>query len=134
MKGFLILHIPKFVAFLAMPLAAKYPSGLRHDLRRMLFGVAQGLISSSDRKIFVVKIADLGPVVSVLVFYTDDPSSNPAEAPTYNFSWKELFQKNENNHKEVGPFFLKKVDWTELIQTLIEKKKFRKSTTLLDSF
>ena len=110
-ESFLILYIPKFVAFLAMPLAAKYPSGLRHDLRRMLFGVAQGLISSSDRKIFVVKIADLGPVVSVLVFYTDDPSSNPTEAPTSNFSWKELFQKNENNPKEVGPFFLKK--WIE---------------------
>ena len=104
-ESFLILYIPKFVAFLAMPLAAKYPSGLRHNLRRMLFGAAQGLISSSDRKIFVVKIADLGPVVSVLVFYTDDPSSNPTEAPTSNFSWKELFQKNENNPKEVGPFF-----------------------------
>ena len=33
-------------------------------------------------------------MVSVLTFYSDDPSSNPAE--TYSF----VFEKNENKHKK----------------------------------
>ena len=45
-----------------------------------------------------------GQVVRVLGVYSDDPSSNPAEA--YSFSVKFVF---ENKQKEagVGPFFLK---------------------------
>ena len=43
-------------------------------------------------------------MVSVLAFYSDDPSSNPADA--YSFSVQILFEKNENKQKEagVGPF------------------------------
>ena len=46
-----------------------------------------------------------GQVVSVLAFYSDDPSSNPADA--YSFSVQIVFEKNENKQKEawVGPFF-----------------------------
>ena len=49
-----------------------------------------------------------GQVVSVLAFYSDDPSSNPAEV--YNFSVKLLLKRTKINKKEagVGPF-LKKV-------------------------
>ena len=45
-----------------------------------------------------------GQVVSVLAFYSDDPSSNPAE--TCSFSVKFVFEKNENKQKGagVGPF------------------------------
>ena len=48
-----------------------------------------------------------GQVVSVLTFYSNDPSLNPAEA--YNSSVKCVFEKNENKQKEdgVGPFFKK---------------------------
>ena len=44
-----------------------------------------------------------GQVVSVLAFYSDDPSSNPAE--TCSFSVKLVFEKNENKQREarVGP-------------------------------
>ena len=47
-------------------------------------------------------------MVSVLAFYSDDPSSNPAEV--YNFSVKLLLKRTKINKKEagVGPFFLKK--------------------------
>ena len=41
-----------------------------------------------------------GQVVSVLSFYSDDPSSNPAEA--YIFTVKFVFEKNENKQKEAG--------------------------------
>ena len=49
-----------------------------------------------------------GQVVSVLAFYSDDPSSNPAEV--YNFSVKLLLKRTKINKKEagVGPFFKKK--------------------------
>ena len=49
-----------------------------------------------------------GLVVSVLAFYSDDPSSIPAEV--YNFFCKIVVEKNENKQKEagVGPIFLKK--------------------------
>ena len=45
-----------------------------------------------------------GQVVSVLAFYSHDPSSNPAAI--YSFSLKFVFEKNENNQKGagVGPF------------------------------
>ena len=48
-------------------------------------------------------------MVSVLTFYSDDPSSNPAE--TYSFSIKFVLEKNENKQKEavVGPFFKENV-------------------------
>ena len=40
-----------------------------------------------------------GQVVSVLAFYSNDPSLNPAEA--YSFSVKYVFEKN-NKQKEAG--------------------------------
>ena len=45
-----------------------------------------------------------GELVSVLTFYSDNPSLNPTEA--YSFSVKFVFEKNENEQKEagVGPF------------------------------
>ena len=39
-------------------------------------------------------------MVSVLAFYSDDPSSNPTEV--YNFSLAFVFEKNENKQKEAG--------------------------------
>ena len=39
-------------------------------------------------------------MVSVVAFYSDDPSLNPAEA--YSFSVKFVFEKNENKQKEAG--------------------------------
>ena len=49
-----------------------------------------------------------GQVVSELAFYSDNPSSNPAEV--YNFSVKLLLKRTKINKKEagVGPF-LKKI-------------------------
>ena len=49
-----------------------------------------------------------GLVVSVLAFYSDDPSLIPAEV--YNFFCKIVVEKNENKQKEagIGPFFFKK--------------------------
>ena len=47
-----------------------------------------------------------GQVVSVLAFYSDDPSLNPADA--YSFFVKFIFGKNENKLKRrgrVGQFF-----------------------------
>ena len=41
-----------------------------------------------------------GQVVSVFAFYSDDPSSNPADV--YSFSVKFVFEKNENKQKEAG--------------------------------
>ena len=38
-----------------------------------------------------------GQVVSVFAFYSDDPSSNPADV--YSFSVKFVFEKNENKQK-----------------------------------
>ena len=48
-----------------------------------------------------------GLVVSVLAFYSDDPSSIPAEV--YNFFCKIVVENNENKQKEagVGPIFKK---------------------------
>ena len=48
-------------------------------------------------------------MVSVLAFYSDDPSSIPAEV--YNFFCKIVVEKNENKQKEagVGPIFKKKI-------------------------
>ena len=45
-----------------------------------------------------------GQVVSVLAFFSDDPSSNPSEV--YNFSVKLLLKTTKINKKEarVGPF------------------------------
>ena len=39
-------------------------------------------------------------VVRVLAFYSDDPSSNLAEA--YRFFFKVVFEKNKNKEKEAG--------------------------------
>ena len=41
-----------------------------------------------------------GQVVSMLTFYSDDPSLNPAEA--YSFSSKIVFEKKENKQKDAG--------------------------------
>ena len=41
-----------------------------------------------------------GIVVSILSFYSDDTSSNPAEA--YSFSSKIWFENNENKQKGAG--------------------------------
>ena len=41
-----------------------------------------------------------GQVVSMLVFYSDDPSLNPAEA--YSFSEILCLKKKENKQKEAG--------------------------------
>ena len=48
-----------------------------------------------------------GQVVSALAFYSDDPSSNPADA--YRFSVQIVFEKNENKQKKGRrwPFFKK---------------------------
>ena len=48
-------------------------------------------------------------MVSVLAFYSDDPSSIPAEV--YNFFCKIVVENNENKQKEagVGPIFKKKI-------------------------
>ena len=50
-----------------------------------------------------------GQVFSMLAFYSDDPSSNPAEA--YIFFLKKLClnrRKNKQKEAEVGPFFKKR--------------------------
>ena len=49
-----------------------------------------------------------GLVVSVLAFYSDDPSSIPAEV--YNFFCKNIVEKNETKQQEagVGPFLKKR--------------------------
>ena len=39
-----------------------------------------------------------GQVVSVLTFYSDDPSSNPADASS--FSTQFVIEKNENKNKK----------------------------------
>ena len=48
-----------------------------------------------------------GQVVSALAFYSDDPSSNPADA--YRFSVQIVFEKMKINKKKagVGPFLKK---------------------------
>ena len=49
-----------------------------------------------------------GRVVSMPAFYSDDPSSNPADL--YSFSLKFVFEKKENKQKDagVGPFLIYK--------------------------
>ena len=47
-----------------------------------------------------------GQVVSVLAFYSDDPSSNPAEV--YNFSVKLLLKRTKINKKRPGLAHFKK--------------------------
>ena len=48
-----------------------------------------------------------GQVVSVLAYYSDNPSSDPADV--YSFLLKFVFEKNKNKQKEagVGPFVKK---------------------------
>ena len=57
-------------------------------------------------------------MVSVLAFYSDDPSSNPAEV--YNFSVKLLLKRTKINKKRPGlaHFFKKKTD-----KRLVHKSK-----------
>ena len=70
--------------------------------------------NAADHDLYNRKMACLsrggGQVVSVLAFYSDDPSSNPAEV--YNFSIKLLLKRTKINQKEagVGPLiFFKKM-------------------------
>ena len=46
-------------------------------------------------------------VVGMFAFYSDDPSSNPAEGQVFFYNF--VFEKNENKQKEVGvgPLFKK---------------------------
>ena len=55
-------------------------------------------------------------VISVLTLYSDDPSSNPAEA--YSFFRKIVFEKNKNKQKEagVGPLFW---NWSRGLQIIV---------------
>ena len=48
-----------------------------------------------------------GLVVSVLAFYSDDPSSIPAEV--YNFFCKIVVENNENKQKEAGVLYIQQV-------------------------
>ena len=50
----------------------------------------------------------MGQVVSVLAFYSDDPSSNPAEAILI---VKFVLDKNENKQKEAGVGQFKKISF-----------------------
>ena len=49
-----------------------------------------------------------GQVLSVLAFYSDDPSSNPTEV--YNFSVKLLMKRTKINKKRPGLAHLKKIN------------------------
>ena len=59
-----------------------------------------------------------GLVVSVLAFYSDDPSSIPAEV--YNFFCKIVVEKNENKQKKRPGLaqFKKKKNFTTLLSSL----------------
>ena len=63
-----------------------------------------------------------GQVVSELAFYSDNPSSNPAEV--YNFSVKLLLKRTKINKKEagVGPF-LKKIKFSFTINGGLNKAR-----------
>ena len=52
-----------------------------------------------------------GQVVSVLAYYSDNPSSDPADV--YSFLLKFVFEKNKNKQKEagVGPLFNKRATY-----------------------
>ena len=69
-----------------------------------------------------------GEVVSVLAFYSDDPSSNPAKV--YKFSVKLLLKRTKINKKEAGvdPFFKKETfseECTNGSALGLEQDKFR---------
>ena len=67
-------------------------------------------------------------MVSVLAFYSDDPSSIPAEV--YNFFCKIVVEKNENKQKEagVGPIFKKTIS-KRIYLTTIGLSRVSKFTT-----
>ena len=60
--------------------------------------------SKKTIKTYLVRGRGGSQVVSVLAFYSDDPSSNPAEV--YSFSVQFVLEKNENKQREavVGTF------------------------------
>ena len=65
------------------------------------------IIVSADQTLFqTFKVRGDGQVVSVIAFYSDNPSSNPTEA--YSFSVQFVLEKNENKQKEAGVGHLKK--------------------------
>ena len=61
-------------------------------------------------------------MVSVLAFYSDDPSLNPAEV--YNFSVKLLLKRTKINKKEagVGPFFKEYYILMRFVNTWINQR------------
>ena len=74
----------------------------------MLFKIVYGVSSRLGCPLNVKQMGrGGGQVVSMLAFYSNDPSSNPADA--YCFSVKFVFEKNENKQKEAGVGPLKKI-------------------------
>ena len=62
---------------------------------------------SADQTLFqTFKVRGDGQVVSVIAFYSDNPSSNPTEA--YSFFCTICAWNNENKQKEAGVGHLKK--------------------------
>ena len=66
-------------------------------------------------------------MVSVLAFYSDDPSSIPAEV--YNFFCKIVVEKNENKQKEAGVGPIKKKQ-LEIAQTPRNSPNTKHSTNI----
>ena len=57
-------------------------------------------------------------MVSVLAFYIDDPSSNPADDYSF-FSVKFVFEKNENKQIEaLGAHLIKKIEGPQEVPNL----------------
>ena len=55
--------------------------------------------SSLESSKFNLSILSRGQVVTMITFYSNDPSSNLAEAKSFSVS---IFEKNENRQKEAG--------------------------------
>ena len=71
-----------------------------------------------------------GPVVSVIVFYSDNPSLNPAKANI--FSGKFVFEKNENKQKESGGWSILNTCHITLIhKSLLIDLKYQQSAIIL---
>ena len=67
-----------------------------------------------------------GQVVSVVAYYSDDPSSNPADA--YSFSVKFVFKKNENKQKRPRlAHFCKNIVSRYLVRSKFVSKLFRRN-------
>ena len=64
-----------------------------------------GAVRDGERILFLINKLFAGLVVSVLYFYSDDPSLSSAEA--YRFFRKMLFEKNKSKQIETGECPLK---------------------------